>query len=526
MVVCALLCLGACRTLPPAPVESTGPAGAYSRQSILVGEQAFLTSDAFYIRFRRGDQLVHGGGEWSNRIDLQDYPDTNPSGDMFILPLQFEQAGPWPAVPATAHPITILGIAQWREFRNRLLEHLLPDGEKEGLVVRFSEDDYFLYRNGEGVFRAVLLQKKPGDYRVAETIASSELVRRGFPLLRDFLREQHVEQERVAFNTGDAGPYSLPFVYVNTRLQIPVFIRLEPSPSGYATSNRALAMMRTGYHIIRSHLTGVAFHPVSSLYRLFFYSTDTLAETIRPDWLIPLTGRPPPPLKHSGGMDLDAWEKRLDSLTGRPASRGTMDFLVGGEAFFIRFADAVTSAQKSVSLRMYIFDDDDYAVKIADMLKARSNAGADVRVLLDGLGMTVSSMEKQPSLPASHRPPFSMKRYLAKDSRIGVRLSDNPWMTGDHIKTVVIDGRRAFLGGMNIAREYRYDWHDMMVELNGDIVAGIEEDFEKAWAYVLPSAMPSRIFSWRTPISPMMPCFVNWSWRASGALTCVSSCPW
>lgn len=87
VVVCALLCLGACRTLPSAPVESTGPAGAYSRQSILVGDQAFLTSDAFYIRFRRGDQVIHGGGQWSNRIDLQDYPDTNPSGDMFILPL-------------------------------------------------------------------------------------------------------------------------------------------------------------------------------------------------------------------------------------------------------------------------------------------------------------------------------------------------------------------------------------------------------------------------------------------------------
>jgi len=43
-------------------------------------------------------------------------------------------------------------------------------------------------------------------------------------------------------------------------------------------------------------------------------------------------------------------------------------------------------------------------------------------------------------------------------------------MTGDHVKTIVLDKKVAFTGGMNIAREYRYDWHDMMMELHGPVV--------------------------------------------------------
>ncbi|MDH5411921.1 MAG: phosphatidylserine/phosphatidylglycerophosphate/cardiolipin synthase family protein, partial [Alphaproteobacteria bacterium] len=51
----------------------------------------------------------------------------------------------------------------------------------------------------------------------------------------------------------------------------------------------------------------------------------------------------------------------------------------------------------------------------------------------------------------------------------------------DHTKSIVIDGERAFLGGMNIGREYRHEWHDMMVDLRGPVVAGIRRDFESTW---------------------------------------------
>jgi cardiolipin synthase len=182
-------------------------------------------------------------------------------------------------------------------------------------------------------------------------------------------------------------------------------------------------------------------------------------------------------------MNLEEWEARLDDLTGRQASRGTMRFLVDGQEFFTRFIDAVTRAKSSISLRTYIFDNDDYAVRIGELLKRRSNEGIEVRVLLDGLGTIVSTIEKQPTLPEDHRGPSSVRRFLERDSQIDVRQTVNPWLTGDHVKTAVIDGKLAFTGGMNIAREYRFDWHDLMTELRGPIVDVLQYEFEKAWAH-------------------------------------------
>ena len=182
-------------------------------------------------------------------------------------------------------------------------------------------------------------------------------------------------------------------------------------------------------------------------------------------------------------MDLAAWEERLDVLTGRGSSKGTVEMLVDGEAFFTRFIDALGSADSSISLRTYIFDNDDYAARIGRLLKRRSNEGVDVKILLDGLGTIVSTMEQQQTLPEGFSGPVSVHGFLETDSRVKVRQASNPWLSGDHVKTAIIDERIAFTGGMNIAREYRYDWHDLMVELRGPVVDVMQFEFEKAWAH-------------------------------------------
>ena len=35
---------------------------------------------------------------------------------------------------------------------------------------------------------------------------------------------------------------------------------------------------------------------------------------------------------------------------------------------------------------------------------------------------------------------------------------------------------------MNIGREYRYDWHDLMMEVHGPVVDQLQYDTNKAWA--------------------------------------------
>ena len=64
-----------------------------------------------------------------------------------------------------------------------------------------------------------------------------------------------------------------------------------------------------------------------------------------------------------------------------------------------------------------------------------------------------------------------------------MRLFLNPFVTADHRKVFVIDGRYAYLGGMNLGREYRYEWHDLMAEIEGPVVASLQQEFDKDWAH-------------------------------------------
>jgi cardiolipin synthase len=116
------------------------------------------------------------------------------------------------------------------------------------------------------------------------------------------------------------------------------------------------------------------------------------------------------------------------------------------------------------------------------MLKEKSK-DVKVRIQIDALGNLVAMQADAESLPAGHNGPLSISAYLRKDSKVKVRNRANAFMyMGDHTKTTIIDKKIAFVGGMNIGREYRYDWHDLMMEVSGPIVDQLQYDSDKAWA--------------------------------------------
>ena len=162
--------------------------------------------------------------------------------------------------------------------------------------------------------------------------------------------------------------------------------------------------------------------------------------------------------------------------------KGTIRYLVDGEEYFPRLIDEIVAAKDSVDIRTYIFDNDDYATKIADLLKKRSG-DVNVRVLLDGLGTILATTADPKYLPMKQEAPFSVRSYLTKDSKIKIRQLTNPWLAGDHVKTTIIDNKLAFMGGMNIGREYRYEWHDLMLQIEGPVVDILREEFNKSWAH-------------------------------------------
>ena len=196
---------------------------------------------------------------------------------------------------------------------------------------------------------------------------------------------------------------------------------------------------------------------------------------------MPALDGPIPALSHDRPMDLEEFEKTLDRITGTQQVAGRISFLIDGDDYFERLIETIDNAQDSVDMRTYIFDNDDFAVEMAELLKERS-ADVRVRVLLDGLGNALARRVDPDSLPSDHDHPLMMNDYIEHNSAVEVSTLTNPWLTGDHTKTTIIDKKIAFVGGMNIGREYRYDWHDLMMEVTGPVVDHLQSKSDKAWA--------------------------------------------
>ncbi len=463
--------------------------GHFAKEAVthpLIATEAFIGAEEFYVAYEGEDGLVYSGGNWSNRIDLTALSQ-GPDGDYtgpFILPLEYLQRNRWDELPETPIVPRLLSSKYWGRFIDLVFESVLPKVDMTGIVMHFGEEDYFLYYNDISNFEARLIIDKPENYVVAETIDFMEFIRRSRPIMEEFLVREGIEERRLIFSTGDAGAYSLPFIYIDRDIPIGIFVRYAPAPREGRVASKGSQFAQSTGHVAQSHLGGLVSRPVSSVFRLLFVAKDVAVETVTPSWLVSLESQPIPELSEAPGMNLDDWEVELDRVTGHEATRGTIDYLVDGEEYFVRFIDSITTATKSVDIRTYIFDNDDFASQMGDLLRRRSGEGIDIRILLDGLGTIVATGADDESLPEGYEAPQSVREFLEVGSDINVRQSKNPWLVaGDHVKTTIIDGEVAFAGGMNIGREYRYVWHDLMMELRGPVVGVLSDEFDRAWAH-------------------------------------------
>jgi len=181
----------------------------------------------------------------------------------------------------------------------------------------------------------------------------------------------------------------------------------------------------------------------------------------------------------AGSGDIEA---ALDVMKLPQPITGELEYLIDGKAFFNALEKDVKAAETSVDTRVYIFDNDEVAVWYADLLRAKSK-GARCRVMMDRLG-SISSWWSDPAIGHSKgfAPNASIPHYLHEgESKVQVRTSRNPWLVSDHGKLITIDNKIAYLGGMNIGKEYRYDWHDMMVRVRGDVVSELQWEFDRSW---------------------------------------------
>lgn len=233
---------------------------------------------------------------------------------------------------------------------------------------------------------------------------------------------------------------------------------------------------------VRGILGGVARNPVSGCIRGMHHAT-TLATSLADPGMSNLNGSlgPPGRVVRRPGMNIARFEAELDRRVKPLRTRGTLMLLIDGSQFFPTLTRALQTTREPVDVQIYIFDTDDVGVKVADELKAASKR-VPVRVLFDDLGtQQASRTAPQSRLPRGFQPPADILTYLKQDSQIDARRLSNIFLTSTHTKIITLGTSRAYIGGMNFGREYRYDWHDMMAEVHGPIVGVLKAEVDRAF---------------------------------------------
>ncbi len=143
--------------------------------------------------------------------------------------------------------------------------------------------------------------------------------------------------------------------------------------------------------------------------------------------------------------------------------------LENGEAYFPTVFEAIRNATREVILETFILFEDKVGRALHDALLAAAANGASVDVLVDGYGSAKLGAEFLQTLTDAG---VRVRSFDPGRQVFGQRLNVLRRM---HRKLVIVDGERAFVGGINFSADHLADFgpkakQDYAVDLRGPIV--------------------------------------------------------
>jgi cardiolipin synthase len=179
-----------------------------------------------------------------------------------------------------------------------------------------------------------------------------------------------------------------------------------------------------------------------------------------------------------------------------------LQLLRTGAEFFPALEAAIAAARHEVYLESYIFADDAAGRRLARALAEAAGQGVRTHVIVDGItvkrymgGLQERLLAANVSL-AIYRPDISPWDFSARRLR---RM---------HRKIAVIDGRVAFIGGINVIDDMHTPGHtppryDYAVRIEGPLVAAIRAEADRLWRLVALSNF--ELWSEAAPLPPADP---------------------
>ena len=181
--------------------------------------------------------------------------------------------------------------------------------------------------------------------------------------------------------------------------------------------------------------------------------------------------------------------KKLASLiinqTSSPISQNNkVSLLLNGEKKFPEVFKALRSAQDHIHIEYYIFNADSVGCEIIDLLIEKANKGVKVRFIYDDFGSRDIRKKQVPRLLEAgiEAFPFYKIKLISFANRINYR---------NHRKIIIIDGKLAFVGGINVSDKYinaddkekALFWRDTHIVIEGPAVKTLQYIFMGDWNY-------------------------------------------
>ncbi|WP_114968622.1 cardiolipin synthase [Rhodoferax ferrireducens] len=199
-------------------------------------------------------------------------------------------------------------------------------------------------------------------------------------------------------------------------------------------------------------------------------------------------------LKRESGK-IDILEKQIaleQAIVGSPLTvENKVTLLQDGAATYSAMFAAIRRARDHINLESYIIEDDEIGRQFADLLLAQQGRGVQVNLIYDSVG-------------GINTPKTFFERLtqggiqVLEFNPINPLSAKTPWLINnrDHRKLLVVDGRTAFIGGINISSVYssgsivrrtgRADgntvaWRDTHLEIEGPVVGEFQKLFIQTW---------------------------------------------